>query len=174
LYKYKIYSIPENFSKDFLTNKYFRGINYNLIFQNRRNLLNCFHVLLEKAQEMKNFIFVLVVLNLFIKCKKEDKETNPSTFDYIVKIDSGFKVALKSNPTTGYSWQWTNTRAVPIIDSIGYSFVADTPVLCGSGGQEIWEFKGVKPGIDTLIFKYKRPWEKNSAIESKYFIVKVN
>ena len=64
---------------------------------------------------MRNYIFVLVAISLFIKCKKEEKEINPSTFNYVVNIYSGFKVALKSNPTTGYSWQWTNNRALLIV-----------------------------------------------------------
>ena len=114
-------------------------------------------------------LFFLIIN--FSGCGKEDD--NSTIYNYEVSVDEQFQVDLISNPSTGYSWVWINKQAVSIIDSIGFNFIPDTPVMAGSGGTEIWTLKAVSRGIDTMKFEYCRFWEPNSTIDTKSIVVKV-
>jgi len=44
----------------------------------------------------------------------------------------------------------------------------------GADGVEIWNFKAVKKGVDTLKFVYAKPWEKSTqSTQTKSIIVQV-
>ena len=74
-------------------------------------------------------------------------------------IDQELIVRLASNPTTGYSWSFTNNPE-GVLTSTGESrYRQDSPGLVGSGGLEDFPFKAVHPGRATLRFMYERPWE---------------
>ena len=93
--------------------------------------------------------------------------------DYEISKNGILEISLKSNPSTGYSWKWIKNKSSNLIDSINTTYI---PIkvkeeIVGSGGNEIWKFKGNEKGIDTLEFEYKRSWDKNSTIETKKFVV---
>ena len=90
-----------------------------------------------------------------------------------ISINGQFELRLKSNAGTGYAWKWANQPAVIIVDSVSWSYRSAHPGLPGSNGLEIWTFRGIKPGMDTLTFEYCRSWEPNSTIETKSFLVNV-
>ncbi len=95
--------------------------------------------------------------------------------DYEVNKNEIFDVTLKSNPTTGYSWKWIKNQTSKKADSVSQTYIQDKieQELTGVGGNEIWKFKAIKSGIDTLKFEYQRSWEPNSTVETKKFIVKI-
>lgn len=97
---------------------------------------------------------------------------NPVDNYYKIPLNGTFTIQLPSNPTTGYSWVWANQNASSIIDTIGYSFIPDTPVMLGSGGIENFTFLGKRVGIDTIIMEYKRYWEAGVQ-DKKLFLVEV-
>jgi len=119
-------------------------------------------------------IIISIVLLLFLKCSKvDDIHSETRQFDYEVSVNEVFTINLVANPTTGYSWQWVNKQTVTTVDSIDFSYIVDRPGLIGGGGKEIWKFLGVKRGIDTLNFKYCRPWDQNSTVESRKIVINV-
>jgi inhibitor of cysteine peptidase len=124
---------------------------------------------------MKNLSIALVALVLvFSSCEKDEQNKSDNIKpDYEISINESFQLDLISNPTTGYSWKWTNREIVSIVDTIDHSYAPDTPILLGSGGKEIWKFKGIKTGIDTIKLEYKRSWESNSHLDSRKIVVKV-
>lgn len=77
----------------------------------------------------------------------------------------GFIIKLKSNPTTGYSWQLKPVDSV-FIASSQHQFIAAKTKLIGAPGFEEWTFN-LKPTAfskkqkTTLTFVYARPWEKD-------------
>jgi predicted secreted protein len=79
-----------------------------------------------------------------------------------LKVGVVMEVRLDANHTTGHSWV-----AVPVADPVVVSEgkaeylenAAENKV--GAGGVEVWRFKAVKTGKETLHFEYCRPWEKN-------------
>jgi len=93
--------------------------------------------------------------------------------DYQIAVNESFQIELNSNPTTGYSWKWTNKTSVTIVETFDFQFKSDEPVLAGSGGKEVWKFKGVKSGTDTIRLEYCRSWEPNSTAASKNIVVTV-
>lgn len=78
-----------------------------------------------------------------------------------VKLDQEFTITLKSNPTTGYSWQIDTAPDENVARLVGSVFVAPQTRLVGAGGSEIWTFKAVGRGRTMVRLKYIRPWEKD-------------
>lgn len=78
-----------------------------------------------------------------------------------VKLDQEFTITLKSNPTTGYSWQIDTAPDENVARLIGSVFVGPQTRLVGAGGSEIWTFKAVGRGRTKVRLKYIRPWEKD-------------
>ena len=93
----------------------------------------------------------------------------------MIKVRQGeiFKVILKANHSTGYSWQWQNKTNKSIVDSVYMDYVLSDKAITGSGGNEIWEFKAKRKGEQKLIMIYKRPWEKDGVPEKKEILVRV-
>ncbi len=119
---------------------------------------------------MKKVVFTILAISLF-SCNSQKN----IKADYKVNKNETFEISLKSNPTTGYSWKWIKNQSSKILDSVSSMYIP-TKVkegIVGSGGNEIWKFKGNQTGIDTLTFEYSRSWEKNPSIETKKIIVKV-
>lgn len=79
-----------------------------------------------------------------------------------------FTITLKSNPTTGYSWNWIRTKeATNMFTLISHHFFPpQNKHLVGAPGYEIWTFKAKKTGyrvaqVAHIKMEYARPWEKN-------------
>jgi inhibitor of cysteine peptidase len=70
-------------------------------------------------------------------------------------------VTLESNPTTGYSWapvEKENSIFEPFGDPI-YFPPEEVDGVVGAGGWEIFYFRSVSAGQETLQLVYRRPWE---------------
>ena len=119
---------------------------------------------------MKKIQFLLP-LAILVSCNSQKN----IKADYEISKNEIFEISLISNPTTGYSWKWANKKPTSLLDTIGKSYIP-TKVkdgIVGSGGTEIYKFKGNIVGIDTVKFEYCRSWEPNSTVETKKFIVKI-
>jgi len=93
--------------------------------------------------------------------------------EYEIAVNESIQLELDSNPTTGFAWKWTNKDSVSIVDSTGTEYIPNTPDLTGSGGKEIWKFKGLKSGTDTIKMEYCRAWDTASTSASKNIVIKV-
>lgn len=85
-------------------------------------------------------------------------------------------ITLEENPTTGYVWTLKiGTDNIVKLESDEYIPVETSANVVGSGGNHVWNFKGVSKGETILTFKYYRPWEKeDTAIETRIFTVIVS
>lgn len=85
-------------------------------------------------------------------------------------------ITLEENPTTGYVWTLKiGTENVVALESDEYMPTQTSANMVGSGGNHVWNFKGVSAGETVLTFKYYRPWEKEeTAIETRVFNVIVS
>jgi inhibitor of cysteine peptidase len=114
---------------------------------------------------------VLLVSLLAIGCSSSVTANTDPDKTIHVKVGEEFIIELKSNPTTGYDWEYTSVYEwIQLMDK---NYEADTPVLTGSGGTDIFTFKAHGEGTATLDFVYKRSWETTSA-EQKTFTVEVS
>lgn len=121
-------------------------------------------------------IFLCIVLTLLLGCSKTDIESDTHLKpDYIITVGDTIQIELNSNPTTGYSWEWTNKESVSVVTSSGSEYIPAHvgKAIVGSGGTEIWKFIGVKNGIDTIKLEYCRSWDSESTINVKTIYVKV-
>lgn len=93
----------------------------------------------------------------------------------VIKVRTGeiFKVVLKSNHSTGFSWHWENKSKTNLLDSIYVDYVLKDKAITGAGGNEIWEFRGKRKGKQELIMVYKRPWEKATESDRKVFLIDI-
>ncbi|MDD5634290.1 MAG: protease inhibitor I42 family protein [Candidatus Omnitrophica bacterium] len=79
---------------------------------------------------------------------------------------------LGSNPTTGYSWDLENENNSVLIEAGEPVFVPSvrSDKIVGAGGITEYRFATKKKGNDKLVFKYMRPWEKQTAPAKRYVI----
>ena len=93
--------------------------------------------------------------------------------DEVMKVRKGevFKIVLKSNRSTGYSWHWKDRPVRSIIDSVYVNYSLDKKMMTGAGGYEIWEFKAREEGEQRITMVYKRPWEDEVAEQKKVLII---
>ena len=85
--------------------------------------------------------------------------------DYEIKVGESFQFELDTNPSTGYSWNWSNQQSVSIVELTDKKFISNRPNGPGAGGMETWFFKGLKSGSDILKLEYKRGWETGPAVK---------
>jgi len=108
---------------------------------------------------------------VLIACLLAGCATNSST-RVLTPLDSGHEVTvtagqvlvleLPSNVTTGYGWSCRNDGEV--VEQFGQrEYMADAHPLgmVGVGGTEIWRFRAIKTGRQSLRLDYIRPWEKD-------------
>jgi copper homeostasis protein (lipoprotein) len=84
--------------------------------------------------------------------------------DTNLKVGGVLEVRLEANHTNGYNWVQT-PAANPVLTRVGAAAYEAKPAggKTGVGGVEIWKFKAIKAGKQSLQFEYRRPWEKSAA-----------
>lgn len=115
-------------------------------------------------------ISLLVLLFTFSGCKIHSKAMKTA---YEIGIGESFQIELASNPSTGYSWKWTNKQEVSVVDTIDNHYIADDPDKIGGGGREIWKFKGIKSGSEVIKLGYTRAWESGTEAVTQTITVNV-
>ncbi|MDP8235062.1 MAG: protease inhibitor I42 family protein [Candidatus Erginobacter occultus] len=80
-----------------------------------------------------------------------------------IKIEAGaeFTIALDSNPTTGYSWNFAEKLDPEILTLVDSRFQPPETRLKGAGGKQFWTFRALKEGRSEIALKYFRSWEKD-------------
>jgi inhibitor of cysteine peptidase len=77
-------------------------------------------------------------------------------------VGQELRVALDSNPTTGY--MWSVDGAIPEqLSQTGDSEFQETSAAIGAGGIETWSFKAKSAGEGRLKLKYWRSFEPTAA-----------
>jgi inhibitor of cysteine peptidase len=83
----------------------------------------------------------------------------------IIELALGQTLELKldENPTTGYRWGLENSN--PEVITLEYTtFALPQTTAVGSGGQRVWQFRGVARGQSWLKLKHWRPWSGESSV----------
>lgn len=89
-----------------------------------------------------------------------------------IKLSNGheFTITLQSNPGTGY--QWIPSFNTTILNLVSHEYKPASTKLLGSPGTDVFTFKAINHGTDTVKMIYKRSWEKES-VQEKVFLVSV-
>lgn len=83
--------------------------------------------------------------------------TGNTTIAAPVSVQQGqnFTLQLQSNPSTGY--QWKPSFDTSVVSLKNQQYVADQPVITGSGGKDVFTFQAVKVGSTTITFVHVSP-----------------
>ena len=120
---------------------------------------------------LQMLVWFILLAQLQTACSKQ---TSGSEVDsHNLKIGQHIDVTLNSNPSTGYSWSWINKAAVTTVDSVAAISVGSNNAP-GSSNQEIWRFKAVKAGTDSIKFRYAQPWVGGAVGETRTLFIKVD
>ena len=111
----------------------------------------------KKVVSILSSLFVACSLNLFqSEAKSEEMTTSKAkiftekTQNIEVQVGQEFIIELKSNPSTGYTWQVANEIDSQVIDLVSSEYKANpnkraelSMPMVGVGGKDRWVFKGL-------------------------------
>ena len=99
----------------------------------------------------------------------------PSDPTQLITVSPGetFDIVLPSNSSTGYRWDILPELNVNLLELIGQNYIAEQPVIPGSGGVEVWTFRAVNAGETTIALGYYSPTNANDPEETITFSIQV-
>lgn len=74
-----------------------------------------------------------------------------------VKAGETFELVLPSNSSTGYRWNIIPELGETIVQFVEQNYIAEQPVMPGSGGMDIWTFRAVSAGDTMVVLGYYPP-----------------
>jgi len=83
----------------------------------------------------------------------------------VLKQGQVLVVTLESNPSTGYSWAVVENQNSILAQQGDSEFIQpeqSDPPMVGAGGWEVFRFKAISPGQETLELVYRRAWETDA------------
>ena len=91
--------------------------------------------------------------------------------DLTLELGKTLEIRLEENPSTGYSWVMviSNENVVEVVKD---EYIAGKNIP-GASGEHVWIFKGLEEGETQISFSYLRPWEEDSEIDEKVYVIKV-
>jgi inhibitor of cysteine peptidase len=89
-----------------------------------------------------------------------------------VKPGTEFEAVVATNPSTGYTWVWPGGEAAnKVVEPVGtprFDRDAEEAIRVGSGGNETWRFRAVRPGRETVRLEYRRAWDSATPPERTF------
>ena len=73
--------------------------------------------------------------------------------------DGTVSVRLRTNPSTGFRWEWTADDGELVEEPVEYAGAGTDAGLCGAPSYVLYTFRRRSPGESTVYFRYRRPWE---------------
>lgn len=106
-------------------------------------------------------LYVLLITSCCCLTKATDGKFTQRNSGAIFNSSRGgiIEIALKGNPTTGYTWNIVEYDS-KILKLEGSTFVRDSD-LTGAGGVETFKFSVIGKGKTDLVIQYNRVWEKD-------------
>lgn len=125
---------------------------------------------------MKKYLLLVmaavIVTSLLVGCGGIKTYTDPEQ-TIKVKVNQEFKIALGSNPTTGYDWLVSHDKSMLELIETKYEAGKEAKQgAVGAGGVKYFHFKALKKGETEVTLTYKRPWEEE-ILERKVFEVNI-
>ena len=102
--------------------------------------------------------------------------TEPSTYSnsaqpITVPVGVKFTISVRSNPSTGYSWEAGFDQSLL---KLVKRYTPSDSGLIGASGVENFEFEGMRPGNTSIYLNYKRSFEPNNpSLKSETFNVTI-
>lgn len=90
-----------------------------------------------------------------------------------VKAGGTFELVVPSNSSTGYRWNIVPELDERIVQFVEQNYIAEQPVIPGSGGVEVWTFRALNAGDTTVVLGYYPPSNSNDPEEVVTFSIRV-
>lgn len=88
-------------------------------------------------------------------------------------VGNNFTINLEGKPTAGYIWEILNgTENLRLVELTDVYWTADNS-LVGSPRTQNFVFKALSAGSLTIVFRHKRPWEKDTYLEEQKFKIQI-
>ncbi|MDR0248021.1 MAG: protease inhibitor I42 family protein [Burkholderiales bacterium] len=96
-----------------------------------------------------------------------------------LEVGQQLDVRLQSNRSTGHQWVQTEPMRGMLRDASPRYEIPPPPEgsepRVGAGGMEIFSFTAARPGVQVLVFEYRRSWETSQDASKKiYYQIVVN
>ena len=139
---------------------------------------------------MKRICFLLITTLLLAGCASssftptptlpptaETPNTLPEPTDntqlVTVKAGETFDLVLPSNSSTGYHWEIVPELDETMVQFVEQNYLAQEPIMPGSGGVDVWTFRAVNAGDTTIVLGYYPPGNDNDPDETVTFSIHV-
>lgn len=139
---------------------------------------------------MRRVCFFLVVTILLSSCATSSSTPTPAlpptaasptilpepsdpTQLITVKLGEAFNIVVPSNASTGYHWEIIAELDETIVQSAERGYIAEQPILPGSGGMDVWAFRAVGTGDTTIVLGYYPPANESDPEEVLTFSIHV-
>jgi inhibitor of cysteine peptidase len=140
---------------------------------------------------MKRICVVMLVATLLTGCAASSSTSTPTlpptaetpttlpeptdpTQLITVKAGDIFNLVLPSNPSTGYRWEILPELDENIVELVEQNYVAEEPVMPGSGGMDVWTFRALSAAETTIVLGYYPPGNETDPEETVTFSIRVD
>ena len=106
--------------------------------------------------------------NVDISCD-EFTENHHIRNEFEAEVGDKIRVALCSNPTTGFEWDYEMTIENVVMEE-DHDFEEPEGDVVGAPGIEVWTFEAVENGTTEIQMEYSQPWEGGLKAEWTYTI----
>lgn len=106
-------------------------------------------------------IALLLIVVVFMAYGTREVQLTAADDGTTVEIETGqvLSITLEANPTTGYTWEVTESPSEQVLKQVGEIEFEPESDLIGAGGVQLIKFKVVNAGQTSLKLVYHRPWE---------------
>ncbi|MDD4877193.1 MAG: protease inhibitor I42 family protein [Dehalococcoidales bacterium] len=87
--------------------------------------------------------------------------------DFELEIGDKIRLALCSNQTTGFQWDYEITTD-NIVKEEDHDFEEPEEGIIGAAGIELWTFEAIEKGTTEIKMEYSQPWEGGLKVEWTY------
>jgi predicted secreted protein len=99
----------------------------------------------------------------------------PSDPTQLITVNAGetFEIVVPSNSSTGYRWNLTEALDENVIQLVDQNYIAEQPIIPGSGGVEVWTFRAIGAADTTIVLGYYPPSNASEPEEVVTFSIHV-
>ena len=90
-----------------------------------------------------------------------------------VKAGETFDLVVPANSSTGYRWGLIPELDTNVVESVGQNYIAEQPVMPGSGGVDVWTFHAINAAATTIVLGHYPPGNETDPEETVMFSIRV-
>ena len=100
----------------------------------------------------------------------------PTDFTQLITVKAGetFDLVVPSNSSTGYHWDILPELDETMVEFVAQDYIAEQPIIPGSGGVDVWTFRALNPGDTTVVLGYYPPGNETDPEEVVTFSIHVD